>query len=126
MGTLTIQGNLTVSETGVITLHVLGGTAALQDRLVVTGTAALHGQIGAQFRQRLCAAKQGDQLALIQASAVIGTPQAVILSGLEEGFDYELTMAGGIVTLTAMNDGVATTQRLVQPVFLPLVQQSTW
>ena len=55
VGTLKIQGNLTLSETGVITLHVLGGTAAF------AGSAGRHGhggarrRIGAQLWQRLCA-----------------------------------------------------------------------
>jgi hypothetical protein len=125
VGALTIQGNLTVSETGVITLHVLGGTADLQDRLVVTGTAALHGPVALNFANGY-APQQGDQLPLIQAAAVTGAPQEVIISGLAPGFESELNVVGGTLTLVASNDGVATTQALAQPVFLPLVQRPEW
>ncbi len=122
VGTLTIQGNLTVSETGVITLHVLGGTADLQDRLVVSGTANLGGQVALNFGNGY-APKQGDQLALIQAATVTGAPQAVIIAGLAPGFQFDLDVVGGTLTLVALNDGVPTTQPLAQPVFLPLVQR---
>ena len=114
-----------MSETGVITLHVLGGTADLQDRLVVSGTAALHGPIALNFSNGY-APKQGDQLVLIQAAAVTGAPQAVSITGLAPGFDSELNVVGGTLTLVALNDGVATTQALAQSVFLPLVQRPQW
>jgi hypothetical protein len=125
VGTLTIQGNLKVSETGVITLHLLGGTAELQDRLVVSGAANLGGPLALNFANGY-APKQGDQLALIQATAFTGAAPQVLLSGLEPGFEFTLAAPGGVLTLTALNDGVPTTQPLAQPVFLPLVQRPTW
>jgi len=124
VGTLTIQGNVTISPTGVITLNVLGGTADLQDRLVVSGTANLTGDLALNFGNGY-APKQGDQLALIQANVVTGAPQ-VLLSGLAPGFEFTLAAPGGVLTLTALNDGVPTTQPLAQPVFLPFVQRPGW
>ena len=120
VGTLTIQGNLTVSETGFITLHVLGGTADLQDRLVVSGTAALHGQMALNFGNGY-APQQGEQLTLIQATSVTGAPQAVVITGLAPGFEYDLNVAGGVLTLTALNDGVPTTQVFAPRIYLPLI-----
>ncbi len=125
VGTLTIQGNLTVSETGVITLHVLGATANLQDRLVVSGAAALHGQIALNFGNGY-APKRGDRLALIQAQTITGAPQEVLISGLAPGFDYDVDVTSGVLTLVALNDGTPTTQETTQPLYLPLIQRSGW
>jgi hypothetical protein len=125
VGTLTIQGNVTISETGVITLHVLGGTADLQDRLVVSGTVNLGGDLALNFGNGY-APQQGDQLALIQANVVNGAPQQVEIAGLAPGFEFTLAAPGGVLTLTALNDGAPTTQPLAQPVFLPFVQRPAW
>jgi len=125
VGALTIQGNVTISPTGVITLHVLGGTADLQDRLVVSGTVNLAGDLALNFGNGY-APRQGDQLPLIQADAVNSAPQNVMLAGLEPGFEFTLTAPGGVLTLTALNDGVPATQPLARPVFLPLVQRPGW
>ena len=122
-GTLTIQGDLTISNTGVITLHVLGGAPELQDRLVVSGTADLNGQLVLSFGNGY-APKQGDQFALIAATAFTGTHDVVVITGLAAGFDYALGMMGGAVTLTALNDGVATTTPAALKLFLPVVTRS--
>ncbi|HAJ38117.1 MAG TPA: hypothetical protein DCL15_20795 [Chloroflexi bacterium] len=123
VGTLTIQGNVTISPTGVITLHVLGGTADLQDRLVVSGTVNLAGDLAIHFGNGY-APKQGDQLALIQATTINGAAQNVVITGLEPGFDFTLAAPGGVLTLTALNDGVATTPASGAAIFLPLVTKS--
>jgi hypothetical protein len=122
-GALTIQGDLTISNTGVITLHVLGGAPELQDRLVVSGTADLNGQLVLSFGNGY-APKQGDQFALIAATAFTGTHDVVVITGLAAGFDYALGMMGGAVTLTALNDGVATTTPAALKLFLPVVTRS--
>jgi|GEM_PF-2401697 len=123
VGTLTIQGNVTISETGVITFHVLGGTADLQDRLVVTGTLTLGGDLAISFGNGY-APKQGDEVALIQASTVSSTPQNVVITGLEPGFEFDLTTSGGVLTLTALTDGVATTPVPGTAIYLPLVTRA--
>lgn len=125
VGTLRIQGNLTISETGVITLHVLGGTADLQDHLQVTGTVALHGQLEIDFGNGY-APRQGDKLVLIQATTVTGAPQAAVITGLEAGFEFDLDLAGGVLMLTALNDGVSTTQSAAPSLYLPLILRSGW
>lgn len=123
VGTLTIQGNVTISPTGVITLNVLGGTADLQDRLVVSGTVNLAGDLAINFGNGY-APTQGDQLALIQAVVINGAPQNVVISGLEPGFEFEITAPGGVLTLTALNDGVPTTTATGASIYLPLVTRS--
>lgn len=119
-GALTIQGNLTISPTGVITLHVLGGTAELQDRLVVSGTVNLAGDLALNFGNGY-APRQGDQLALIQANTINSAPQNVVITGLAPGFQFDLAAPGGVLTLTARNDGVPTTTAPDSSIFLPLV-----
>ena len=122
-GAITIQGNLTISPTGVITLHVLGDTAELQDRLVVSGTVTLDGDLALNFGNGY-APRQGDQLALIQANTINGAPQQVVITGLEPGFEFDLAAPGGVLTLTALNDGVPTTTATSASIYLPLVTRS--
>ena len=123
VGTLTIQGNVTISPTGVITLHVLGGASELQDRLVVSGTVNLAGELVINFGNGY-APKQGDQLALIQANTFNGAPQQVVITGLEPGFEFEIPAPGGVFTLIALNDGVPTTTVSGASLYLPLVTRS--
>jgi len=123
VGTLTIQGNLTVSTTGVITLHVLGPTPDRQDRLEVSGALTLDGDLAIHFGDGY-APKRGDRLALIQAASISGTPRSVIISGLEPGFEADLDVSGGSVTLVARNDGQATAGS--HSLYLPAVQRISW
>jgi len=120
-GTLTIQGNVTVSTTGVITLHVLGATAAVQDRLVVSGALTLDGDLAINFGNGY-APKQGDQFLLIQATTLVGTPRSVTIGGLEPGFDYDLDVSGGTLHLTALNDGQAVETE--QSLYLPMIRRT--
>ncbi len=125
VGALTIQGNVTISPTAVITLHVLGPTSDLQDRLVVSGTVTLAGDLALNFGNGY-APKQGDRLALIQASAVTGAPQRVVISGLEPGFQHTLDVTGGALTLVALNDGSSTTRPATRALYLPLIRRPGW
>lgn len=120
VGALTIQGNLTISPTAVISLNVLGGTADLQDRLIVSGTVALGGDLAINFGNGY-APKQGDQLTLIQANTINGAPQQVVITGLAPGFKFDLAAPGGVLTMTALNDGVPTTPATGASIYLPLV-----
>ena len=124
IGALTIQGSLIVSETGEIALDLLGATADLQDSLVVTGTAALNGRLALTFGNGY-APRTGDELPLIQAGAFSGAPSEIIITGLEDGFEYELDFNGGTLMLIALNDGIVA-QPSVHRVFLPLVQRLQW
>jgi hypothetical protein len=78
-----------------------------------------------QFRQRL-RFKARRRLALIQAQTITGAPQEVLISGLAPGFDYDVDVTSGVLTLVALNDGTPTTQETTQPLYLPLIQRSGW
>jgi hypothetical protein len=123
-GALTIQGNLTVSAASEVVLHLLGSAADVQDALLVTGTVDLHGRLVLNFANGY-APKTGDQITLIQAGVLTGAPSAVIITGLADGFQYDLVLANGAVTLVALNDGVPA-QPPVHRIFLPLVQRMSW
>jgi len=122
-GTLTIQGNLTVSETGGITLSVRGATAARQDRLVVSGTLTMNGALEINFGGGY-APQEGDVFELILADSVIGAPRSVIFGGLEPGFLADVDVTGGALTLTALNDGQAT--ETPPSLHLPLIERGSW
>lgn len=118
VGTLTIRGDLTVSETGVITLDVLGASAGLQDRLVVTGAVDLRGRTVVNFGNGY-APKAGDVLQLIQAGGMSEAGASVEVAGLADGFQYDVSAGGGGLVLTAVNDGVAAGGM----VYVPLVER---
>ena len=120
VGTLTIQGNVTISETGIITLNLQGGTPDLQDRLVVTGTVNLAGQLTLNFSNGY-APKQGDKFTLIQATAITGLPDDVVLTGLDGTLDFGLDIINGVLTFTAYSDGVPATEGGARTIYLPMV-----
>lgn len=119
VGTLTIEGDLTISSTGVITLELLGASAALQDRLVVSGAAVVEGTLALNFANGY-APRQGEELALIEAATLTGTPQSVVISGLAEGFSYEFVEEANGLRLVALNDGIPTTQAQ-RTIYLPQI-----
>ena len=123
VGTLTIHGSLTVSATSAITLHVLGVTADLQDRLVVSGTLTMDGDLAINFGGGY-APKRGDEFLLIQAATLAGAPRSVTIGGLEPGFDYDIDVSSGALRLTALNDGRALANS--QSLYLPMVQRANW
>lgn len=120
-GALNIGGNVSISPTAVITLDVIGDTLSLYDRLIITGTANLGGQLVLNFGNGF-APQQGDSFAFMQAGAFSGTFQTTTIAGLEPGFTYTLSATGGTFNLVALNDGVPTTQPTYQ-LFLPLVRR---
>lgn len=122
-GALTIQGDLTVSATSVITLHVLGGASEQQDRLIINGTANIKGQLALVFDNGY-APQQGDQFSLIVATVFENAPGAVTITGLAPGFEYTLSVVGDTVTMTALNNGVATTTPPLLHLYLPVVTRS--
>jgi hypothetical protein len=121
-GALTIDGNLLISPTGVITMHLLGATPDLQDRLVVSGTLTWGGQLAIDFGGSY-APKQGDRLPLIQAAQTTGAPDNVVIAGLAAGFEFNLDLADGMLTLVALNDGVPLIEVNGRRLYLPLVQR---
>ena len=119
VGTLTIEGNLTISSTGVITLELTGPNAADQDRLVVSGAAIVEGTLTLNFTNGY-APRQGDELALIEAATLTGTPQRVVITGLAAGFSYEFVEGTNGLRLVALSDGVSTTQA-ERTIYLPQI-----
>lgn len=123
-GILTIQGNLNISGTGIVALDLLGAAADKQDVVVVTGTVNMQGRLALNFANGY-APQTGDQLLLIQAGTFSGTPSDIIITGLADGFEYDLVMVGQTLALVALNDGVPTTQPLAYSTYLPSVTRSS-
>jgi outer membrane autotransporter protein len=122
-GTLTISGSLSISPTGTVQLDLLGPSAGQQDRLVVMGAANLDGTLALKFSNGY-APKQGDVLDLVNiAGAASGAFSSVSITGLAPGFQYDLAASGGKLSLTALNDGVATSSSFGTLTFLPLVEK---
>lgn len=120
-GVLNIGGNVAISPTSVITLDVIGKTPSLYDRLIITGTANLGGQLVLNFGNGF-APQQGDSFAFMQAGAFAGSFQTTTIAGLAPGFTYTLSATGGAFNLVALNDGVPTTSA-TRYVYLPLIRR---
>jgi hypothetical protein len=115
---LVISGSVTLSETAVISLNIHALTS--YDQLVINGPAQLAGQIVLNFGEGF-APSIGDVFQFIQADSTTSDFAEVVITGLADGFDYNLTVTNGVITLTALNDGVPTTEPSTQYVFLPMV-----
>lgn len=117
-GTLIVSGSLTMGPTGRVEIPVTGKNAGQYGSLAVTDAAALDGVLALKFSQGF-APKQGDTFTFLDiGGAVTGAFDSVEISGLEPGFEYELTIVDGQLTLEALNDG-APAGRL----FLPLLMR---
>jgi hypothetical protein len=113
---LAISGTLTTGPTGRLAIPLIGSSAGQYGSLVITGTANLDGVLALNFSQGF-APQQGDTFTFLTATeGISGTFDSVAISGLVPGFEYELTVVDGQVTLEALNDGVP-----LRKVFLPLV-----
>ena len=117
-GTLVISGSVVLSETAVISLNIPALTN--YDQLVINGPAQLAGKLVLNFGEGFAPLKD-DVFQFIQADSVTGDFADVVVTGLADGFDYTLTVTNGVITLTALNDGVPTTEPSKQFVFLPVV-----
>ena len=107
-GTLIVSGTLTMGPTGRVEIPVTGKNVGQYGSLGVTDAAALDGVIALKFSQGF-APKQGDTFTFLDiGGAVTGAFDSVEISGLEPGFEYQLEVANGQVTLEALNDGVPT------------------
>ena len=114
--TMVITGTLTISPTGRLEIPLVGSSPGQYGSLAVTGSAALDGVLALDFSQGY-APKQGDTFTFLTATGgTSGTFDSVEISGLAPGFEYELTIVDGQVTLEALNDGEP-----LRVVFLPLV-----
>lgn len=117
-GTLIVSGTLTMGPTGRLEIPVTGKNVGQYGSLGVTDAAALDGVLELNF-SNWYAPKQGDTFTfLIATGTVSGTFDSVEISGLAPGFEYEISNIDGLVTLEALNDGVA-----VDLIFLPLMRR---
>jgi hypothetical protein len=115
---MVITGTLTIGPTGRLEIPLTGSSAGQYGSLAVTGSAALDGMLALNFTQGY-APHQGDTFTFLTASGGIsGTFDSVEITGLEPGFEYELTIVDGQVTLEALNDGIFLWSNTI---FLPLV-----
>jgi probable HAF family extracellular repeat protein/T5SS/PEP-CTERM-associated repeat protein len=116
MATLTITGTLTISPTGRLEIPLTGSSPGQYGSLAVNGAINLDGVLVLDFSQGY-APKQGDIFTLLAATGLVnGAFDNVEISGLAPGFEYDLTIVDGQVTLEALNEGVP-----LGAVFLPLV-----
>ncbi len=115
---LTITGSVEMSSTASLVLDVHG--VGNHDRLIVVGPAKVGGKLVLNFGQGF-APKQGDLFTFVQAGTATGSFAQVVITGLDPGFEKNVTVANGVVTLTALNDGVATTEKSAADLFLPLL-----
>jgi T5SS/PEP-CTERM-associated repeat protein len=103
-GRLTIQGNLVVGPTGVITAEAAGATP---DQVVVTGDATLDGTLVLQFKNGF-APKTGNQFEILHVNgATTGAFASVETRGLAPGAQFSMATSDGAFTLTSTNDAVA-------------------
>ena len=107
VGTLTLSGTVTLSNTAVITIDVSGESNF--DQLLIKGNATLDGKLVLNFSNGY-APQQGDTFAFLQSATSSGQFANVVIQGLAPGFDFDVTTSNGNTQLIANNDGVATTE----------------
>ncbi len=116
--TLVISGSVVLSETAVISLDIHALTN--YDQLVINGPAQLAGQLVLNFGEGF-APHTGDVFNFIQTDSATGNFTEVAVAGLAQGFMYDLAVTNGVIALTALNDGLPTTEPSPKLVFLPWV-----
>jgi hypothetical protein len=115
---LTISGTVSISSTAVITLDVRGLKS--HDQLIVNGDMTLAGGSLTLAFSNGYAPQQGDSYEFFLAESVTGDFSDVAITGLAPGFEYTISTTNGVITLTALNDGVPTTP-VEGLIFLPLI-----
>ena len=106
-GVLTIDGNYFQSSDSTLEIE-LGGTllGEAYDQLVVTGDASLDGTLELVFIDDF-APQQGQQFDILAVGGTtLGDFANVSVKGLLSGFEYDLSLAAGFMTLSALNDGI--------------------
>jgi hypothetical protein len=103
--TMEVSGTLTMGPTGRLEIPLTGAGPGQYGSLGVTGAANLDGVLELKFSQGV-APKRGDTFTFVTATGgVSGEFASIEISGLAPGFEYDLTIANGQVTLEALNDG---------------------
>jgi hypothetical protein len=103
--TLSVSGTLAMGPTGRLEIPITGNSPGQYGSLAVTGAANLDGVLKLIFIQGY-APKLGDTFTFLSAAGGLnGEFDSVEIDGLAPGFEYDLTIANGQVTLEALNDG---------------------
>jgi T5SS/PEP-CTERM-associated repeat protein len=102
---LTIDGDLELTDGGVLELSVGGTEPGQVDQLIVSGGLVL-GEATLQLNFVDGYGPQaGDALQFVSVGGAFdGTFAEVVITGLAEGFEYDLDLDGGEVVLVALND----------------------
>ena len=105
-GTLTIDGDFIMGESGLLQIEVGGLGAGQFDHLIVTGSVTLGGTLETLFTGGF-APSAGDTLEFLDVSGNFSgnSPEPFTFPNLLPGFKYETSYTGGRSTLTALNDG---------------------
>ncbi len=108
-GTFTINGDYIQEAEGTLVIEV-GGYQQENDYdvlEVITGDVTLDGIVQIDFVNRF-APKKGDVFEFLKTDGtVIGSFSDVVIKGLEDGFEYDISIEGGVTKLIALNDGVS-------------------
>jgi hypothetical protein len=112
-GTLTIDGNYLQQSGGILEIEISGMTPDSEhDLLQITGNATLGGTLKLFFADGFAPqggnpSTENDTFAFMTVDGTLsGSFEEVIVKGLEEGFQYDITSEGGVVKLTALSNGV--------------------
>ncbi len=119
-GTLAVAGAATFVPGSVLRLDLVG--PAQYDRLTVSGTARLDGELVLAFSEGF-APRAGDSFAFVGAGSSAGAFASVTVTGLAPGWQFSLSSSGGVTTLRSESDGVPTTAPTLGRVYLPLLRR---
>lgn len=114
--TLAISGTLTIRPSGRLAIPVAGNGPGQYGSLAVTGAANLDGVLALAFRGGYVPRRGDTFIFLTAAGAVAGAFDDVEISGLPPGFEYELAIENGQVTIEVLDNGLSS-----PTMFLPLV-----
>jgi T5SS/PEP-CTERM-associated repeat protein len=121
-GRLRLEGSVAISSTGVIELAIWGATPDLQSALVISGNLSLNGGALIVNFGNGYAPQRGDTFELISASGSIsGAMPEVVFTGIAPGFLVRLESGDGSIRIVAENDGVSTTPKATDPIYLPYI-----
>src|SRR5207253_7817288 len=87
-------------------LQIDGTGAGQYDRLVVTGSADVRGQVLLDFLDGY-APKAGATFDILIFGSVTNYSPTYVVQGLAAGWQYSVVAHGGTYTLTSLSDGVA-------------------
>jgi len=104
-GKLTITGDYEQTAAGQLDLEIGGLTPEVQhDQLAVSGNVTMAGVLNLIFRDRF-APRMGDQFTLLPVGGTFTDAGLdVNIVNLAPGFEYDLMLTGGAMTLVAKND----------------------